>query len=163
MLVVHPCYLEIHVGPDDNIEGDVREGSRAGRILVTRLEHRVSKPIDLNHMRPMGREEHHAFVITKAMDRASPRLAAALAACQVMSYFRFKYYTAGPKGGTFPLYVITLGDVVISSIETWAPETPAVRFGRRGCLETISLCYQSIRWAHYFNGTMSERTLPSDI
>lgn len=163
MIIAHPCYLSISLQNGEAIEGDVRDPPHAGRILVKRIEHSVTKPMDLKRVRPVGHEVHSPLIVTKYMDQASPKLAAALASCGTLDVCKFQYFLTGPKAGNVPIFVITLGNAVISSIETWAPESQPMQFTRSGCLERVLLCYESISWAHWRDGTMTERTWMLDV
>lgn len=158
----YPCYLTLDGSAQGRIEGSVREGPHAGKILLRHLEHHLGKPIDMEHLRPAGREQHTPLYVTKWLDRASPRLASALANREPLEICRIQYYTPGQNGQDVALFVINLFDAVVSSIETWVPTSRQAPSPRPGSLERIGLRYRTIQWQHWLDSTEAKRTWALD-
>ena len=115
-------------------QGMLPGASPDGRIPVLMLQHLVTAPRDPASGLPSGKRTHQALVVSKAVDKSTPGLYAALTTNEVLPRVTIRWYR-----GSESYFVTELTNAVITSIEL-QPGTP------RGQVESVAFSYQKITW-----------------
>jgi type VI secretion system secreted protein Hcp len=115
-------------------QGVIAGESPDGRIPVLMLQHLVTAPRDAATGLATGKRIHQPLVISKAVDKSTPGLYAALTTNEVLPKVTIRWYR-----GSEDYFITELSNAVITSIEV-QPGTP------RGQVESVSFSYQQITW-----------------
>jgi len=115
-------------------QGVIVGASPDGRIPVLMLHHLITAPRDAATGLATGKRIHQQLVISKAVDKSTPGLYAALTTNEMLPKVTIKWYR-----GSENYFITELANAVISSIEV-QPGTPS------GQVENVSFSYQQITW-----------------
>lgn len=133
--------IHLTIGGVFPIEGSCDASFKEGTIVVVGLGHEIDVPYNVGTGAPSGGPAHEPFVITKYVDKASPRLYQALAENRSMDLlFRF-YRTDNAHGQEEHYYTIFLDNARIVNMRMAFPN-----------IEQISFVYQTIRWTYEPDG-----------
>lgn len=124
-----------------NIEGSCEAEGREDTIVVVGLEHQVSIPLDPQSGLPTVKRVHEPLSILKYIDKASPKLYAALCTGEHLSEVVLKFYRIDRFGGEEHYYTITLEDAIIVERKRAFPN-----------VESVSFVYSRIRWTWEIDG-----------
>ncbi len=151
-LAAQSMYISITGASQGKIQGGALDKGKEGLSSVTAFEHQIVSPRDHATGMATGKRQHSPVVIRKEIDKASPKLYAALANNENLTEVILSFYRPGGKiaMGTSSLwYEIKLKDVMISGIKTSTNE-------KGQPIEEISFNYQKIQWTFTDGGVTHE-------
>ena len=115
-------------------QGVIPGAAPDGRIPVLSLRHQVTAPHDAATGIATGKRIHQPLTISKAVDKSTPMLYAALTTNETLPKVTIKWYR-----GSENYFITELTNATINSIEV-KPGTPG------GLVEEVSFSYQRISW-----------------
>src|SRR4051812_13146781 len=115
------AYLQLKGAKQGPIEGSVTQKGREKKIMVIAVSHEIVSPRDPASGLPTGKRMHKPFVITKELDRASPKLYNALVNNENIPEWNLQFWTPQLKATTgtgqeVQHYTVTLTNANIASI-----------------------------------------------
>jgi type VI secretion system secreted protein Hcp len=133
-------YLQI-----DGIPGESLDDKHKDWIEILSFSHGITQPTSTTRSSAGGattaRSEHGDYVITKYLDKASPKLAEACSTGKHISKCKIEMCRAG--GSQVPYLVVNLEEVVISSVHHAGAGGP-----NDFPTESVSLNYGKIDWTY---------------
>jgi type VI secretion system secreted protein Hcp len=145
------CFLQI-----DGIPGESTDDRHKDWIELLSYDHKVVQPTSATRSSAgggsTGRSQHHDYVITKYVDKASPKLFEAVASGKHFSKAKIEICRAG--GSQVKFMEITLEEVIISRVqqESFSAETaaniPKEKIIENFPTESVSLNYGKIEWVY---------------
>ena len=129
----------------DGVPGEATESKHKDWIELTSIQHHVSQPTSSTKGSAgggaTGRSVHEPFVITKFIDKATPKLYEAVSSGKHFKKMKIEVCRAG--GDKVKYYEVNLEEVLISSVSTSGhgagDELPS---------ESVSLDYGKIEWIY---------------
>jgi type VI secretion system secreted protein Hcp len=115
-------------------QGAITGDGPNGVMILIGLSHAIISPRDAASGLPTGKRMHKPFVITKELDKSSPKLLTALVSNENLTTVTFTLTRKNADGTTAPYMTVKLTNANVSS----RAET--------GNLEEISFTYQKIEW-----------------
>jgi len=143
--MAQPFYMSITGDRQGNITE--RAGEQEGHeneILCQAFEHVVLVPNDSGV--PTGKRVHKAMMLTKSVDRSSPKLYAALVNNERLTNITIKHYRTDPTGTLQNHFTVKLSNAVIISIRAWQPNYLNPATEQISYTEEVSFAYQAIDW-----------------
>lgn len=122
-----------------DIKGEATDAAHKDWINLSSFTHGITEQRDSASGLPTGKRQHKPVVITKPVDKATPRMLELLTQGGVVPFVRLDFVSTGPRPR---YYQITLEDVLISSYQSvgsGGDEAPA---------ESFSLNYEKIKWTY---------------
>jgi type VI secretion system secreted protein Hcp len=107
---------------------------------VVGLGHEVTMPYDAASGLPAGRRAHSPLVITKYVDKSSPRLYQALAETRSMN-LTIRYFRSDREGREEPYYTMMIQNARVANMRMAYPN-----------IEQVSFLYETIRWTYEPDG-----------
>ena len=141
-------YLSLEGKSQGAIEGDCVQKGREKTILVQEIAHAVEIPRDLQSGLPTGQRIHHPFVITKAIDEASPLLYQACTAGEQMANWELQYFRINETGNEENYYTVKLENAIIVNIKHYKPMAFMEENKPFRDMEEVSFTYEKITWTH---------------
>ena len=129
---------------------------REKTILGWRFQYTVAIPTDAQTGLPSGKRRHQPVVITKDLDKSSPKLFRACVTGEHMKEVRMKFYRIDPKGKDEHYYTIILEDAVIQSIRQYPNRLDLNELSRKLDVEDISFTFKKIKMTWEIDGIESE-------
>ena len=148
-----PAYMWLKDDQANDIKGSVSVAEREGSIEVLHFDHELRIPIDNDTGELTGTRKHEPFVITKAVDAATPYLYKACANGQTLKQLELKWYRIDDTGTEKEYFCQKLEDVKITSIAPTMHNVKDLDKERYPHLETVSLRYKKITWT-YLDGNI---------
>ena len=145
-------YLYLSIAGSD-IDGDVQLEGREDSIRVFSASATGFSTIDPASGRPTGRRQHRPFVLTKAIDKASPLIAQAWNQGQSVDHAEFRFYRRDETGVEVHYYTIRLEGGTVMSLSTRSPNTQNPANAAVPPTETIRIAFSRIQWTDEINGT----------
>jgi type VI secretion system secreted protein Hcp len=138
-------------GEDDQV-------GREGSSLVQAASHEVTIPRDPQSGMASGRRVHHPLIITKRIDKASPKLYRALVQGERLSEVVLKWYRIDQAGGGGQVHYFTtkLEEAVIVAMKQWFPITMDPTKRDYSHLEDVQFTYRKIVWTWVDGGIETE-------
>lgn len=134
-----PIYLKIK-----DIKGSVTKKGRENWIEVLFAEHEVISPRDAATGQATGKRQHHAFVVTKAIDQATPALYSALTKNQVLNDWLLEATSVELTGVEKVTYRVKLVNAFVAEIVFQGPGQTDLDRGK--LVESVSFVYEKIEW-----------------
>jgi type VI secretion system secreted protein Hcp len=134
-----PIYLKIK-----DIKGSITKKGRENWIEVLSVEHEVISPRDAASGQATGKRQHRAFVVTKAIDQATPALYSALTKNQVLNDWLLEATAVELTGVEKVTYRVKLGNAFIAGIAFQGPGQTDLDRGK--LVESVSFVYEKIEW-----------------
>ena len=144
--MAQPFYMSITGDSQGNITE--RAGEQEGHeneILCQAFEHVVLIPSGDGGL-PTGKRVHRAMMITKAVDRSSPKLYSALVNNERLTEATIKHYRTDSTGTLQNHFTVKLTNAVIISIKAWQPNYLNPATEQISYTEEVSFAYQTIDW-----------------
>lgn len=135
-----PAHLKIRGNSQGDIAGSCDMKGREGTIFVRHVEHAVLIP---SAVADGGKRMHEPLIITKDMDKSSPKLNQALVNCEALDII-LKWYRIDSSGHEEHYFTHTLKRAIIKSINLDME------------LEHIAFTYETIIWRWEPDGIETE-------
>jgi type VI secretion system secreted protein Hcp len=140
-------YLELTAG-GIKVEGEPTEppAGRENDIECFSFESSVALTRAAGTMTSTGRRKHDAIVVTKRIDKSTPRIAQALVANDRSLGAIFRFFRADPLGQSAHFYTVEIREAGITSQKHLSPETfdPVKR--DLPAIEVVSFIFERIIW-----------------
>ena len=130
---IHMTVTGISQGP---IAGSSEETGREGTSLILGFDHSITIPFDSPTGLPSGPRQHNPVMITKYIDKASPKLYQACTTGEILNPVELKFYRIGPTLAEEHYYTIELENARIVDVKQTGTN-----------FEHISMTYQKITWS----------------
>ena len=144
------AYLTLVGVKSGKIEGSVTQKGRERSIAVIATSHEISSPRDAASGMASGKRIHKPFVITKEIDKSTPKLLNVLVTNENLEEWTLKYWrpsVSGPGAGVEQQhYTVKLTDASISSIRQVMPNNKNPELQRYETYEEVSFVYGQIEW-----------------
>jgi type VI secretion system secreted protein Hcp len=151
-------YAEVMGEKQGKIQGSCQMRGREGTIVGLRLQYTASIATDAQTGLPAGKPRHQPVVITKDLDKSSPKLMKAFVTGEHLKEVKIRFYRIDPKGKEENYRTMTLEDAVIQSVRQYANALDPNELLRSHDLEDISLTFKRIRFTWEEGGIESEAT-----
>jgi type VI secretion system secreted protein Hcp len=150
------AYLQLEGMTQGPIKGSVTQKGREDQIMVIAVQHEVTSPRDTASGLPTGKRQHHPYVITKEVDKASPLLFNALCNNESFTTWELQFWQPNPSGVEKQHYTVKLENATIARIETIMPNNKHPELTKFAEYEEVSFCYQKIEWTWMDGGITAE-------
>lgn len=141
------AFLALSGSKTGAIKGSARQKTREGKITVVGYEHFIESARDPKNGAPTDTRHHHALVVTKEIDLASPMLHKAHAANDTMSDFDLQFFRMPPTGGQEENhYTIKLNGAKIAWIRSVMRNNKSQENSLIPELEEVAFTYEQIAW-----------------
>ena len=151
-----PCYLTLEGQNQGKIEGSCEVQGHEGKILVQAVEHNIEIPKNPQTGLPVGKRQHLGIVLTKEIDKSSPKILQALSAGEQMKTVTLEFYRISPKGTEEKYYTIQLSNAAVVSSKLWVPNCLSPDNRQYGHMEDIGMTYEKIVWTWEPDGIEAE-------
>jgi len=128
------------------IDGSCEIEGREDTILVQAFKHCVDVPSD-EYGLPTGRRVHRPLMITKLVDKSSPKLFQVLCTNERLSEVKLDWYRLDGTGDETLFFSVTLQNAQIVKIDSWVPDVLDKANAVYGNMENVWFTYEMIRWA----------------
>lgn len=127
------------------IEGSCDIEGREDTILVQAFKHLVDLPSNESGL-PSGKRIHRPLMITKEVDKSSPKLYQALCTGEVLTEATLRWYRMDGSGDEVQFFTVMLQNAMIVKFESWVPDVLDKQNASYGNMENLWLTYEVIRW-----------------
>lgn len=127
------------------IEGSCDIEGRENTILVQSFKHIVDLPSNDSGM-PTGRRVHRPLMITKEVDKSTPKLYQALCTGEVITEATLRWYRLDGSGDESQFFTVMLQDALIVKLESWVPDVLDKNYAGYSNMENLWFTYEVIRW-----------------
>lgn len=127
------------------IEGSCDIEGREETILVQSFKHVVDLPSNEQGL-PSGRRVHRPLMITKEVDKSTPKLYQALCTGEPMSEATLRWYRMDGTGEEQQYFTVMLQNAMLVKIESWVPDVLDKQNAQYGNMENLWFTYEVIRW-----------------
>lgn len=127
------------------IEGSCDIEGREETILVQSFKHVVDLPSNEQGL-PSGRRVHRPLMITKEVDKSTPKLYQALCTGEPMSEATLRWYRMDGSGEEQQYFTVMLQNAMLVKIESWVPDVLDKQNAQYGNMENLWFTYEVIRW-----------------
>ena len=127
------------------IEGSCDIEGREETILVQAFKHLVDLPTN-EHGVPSGKRVHRPLMITKEVDKSTPKLYQALCSGELMTEATLRWYRMDGSGEEAQFFTVMLQNALIVKIESWVPDVLDKQNASYGNMENLWFTYETIRW-----------------
>ncbi|MEO7332113.1 MAG: type VI secretion system tube protein TssD [Minicystis sp.] len=155
------AYLRLEGQKQGNIEGSVTQKGREKTIMVIAVSHEIVSPRDPASGLPTGKRMHKPFVITKELDKSSPKLYQLLIGNENIPKWSLEFWTpqikaASGTGVEVQHYTVKLVNANVASINFRMLNNKNPDLMRYNEFEEISFTYQKITWTWKDGGIEAE-------
>jgi type VI secretion system secreted protein Hcp len=145
------AYLKVTAASQGDIAGSITQKTREDSIGVIAVSHQIVSPRDAASGMPTGKRMHKPFVITKELDKATPKLYGALVTNENLPKWVLKFYTPGTAatknlGTEVNHYTVELVNANIASIDFVMKNNRRQENMQFPECEEIAFTYQKIIW-----------------
>jgi type VI secretion system secreted protein Hcp len=145
------AYLKLKGQKQGPIEGSVTQQGREKSIMVIAVSHDIISPRDAASGLPTGKRQHKPFVITKLLDKASPKLYQAIVRNENIPEWELQFWTpqlkaASGVGAEVQHYTVKLINANIASISFRMPNNKHPDLMTFAEYEEVAFTYQKIVW-----------------
>lgn len=148
-------YLLINGAKTGDVKGGVKQSGHEDQIEVLALSHSILVPTDVHSGQIFGRRQHKPFIITKALDKATPLLYQMMCTGENIKKATLVFNKVGPTGGEVKFFTYTLEDAKIIEIKSVLHNVKDKSLDYLPHLEEVSLSYRKINWEIADGGIMS--------
>ncbi len=146
-------YVTIRGETQGMIEGSSEHDRREGLIEIFAFDHEVAVPRKATSALAAGRPVHQEVVITKLVDRSTPKLYQALDQNERLTEVIFEWYEQNGAGAEELTFRIELRGARVTKIRPSMPDFLDPAKDRYRFLEHVSFSYESILWS-WGNGSV---------
>lgn len=141
-----PCYVKITAEKQGNIEGSSESKGREKLVEALEINHKVTIPTDGPTGKSTGKRLHQPFIITKQIDKATPKLYQALCTGEQLKEVKVDHYMVDKSGKETLYFTQVLKGAQVVEINQIVPNVKTE--GQLPPMEKISLKYEDIKWTH---------------
>lgn len=139
-------YMKVTGKNQGEIKGNCPQGGdKKDKVLVYAVDHFVEIPKDTHTGLPTGQRIHHPYIITKAVDVASPKLYKACCTgeqCEVvMDFYRIK-----EDGTEQKYYTVKMEQAIVVAMKHHTPTTFLPENKPYQDMEEVAFTYSRITW-----------------
>lgn len=141
-----PGFLSLTGKSQGKIEGSCEIQGNQGKILVEASEHLIDIPCSPQTGLATGKRVHHPLIITKFIDKSSPKLMQALTSGEVLTEVQLEYVRIDASGKEAVYYTVKLTNAIIVSIRSWTNNCLDTDPNKKqyGDMQDISFTYEKI-------------------
>jgi type VI secretion system secreted protein Hcp len=141
-----PGFLSVTGKTQGKIEGSCEIQGNVGKILVEASEHLIDIPNSPQTGLPTGKRVHHPLVITKFIDKSSPKLMQALTSGEVLTEVLLEYVRIDNTGKEAVYYTTQLSNAIIVSIKSWSHNSLDTDPNKKqyGDMQDVAFTYEKI-------------------
>lgn len=156
----HPAYMTIQGTQQGLITagalgeqsmGNAWRQGHEDQILVQAINHAIMVPGGARE----GHRKHKPLIITKAIDKSSPLIYAALSNGEPLTKCTLDFYRNAAVGGEELFYSVEIKEALIVGVEMIMPHCQELATAHFTQLERVHFAYQVIRWRHKIAGTVA--------
>ena len=136
----------------DSVGNTFQEGHE-DHVMIQAFNHDVIIPRDPQSGQPTGQRVHKPVTITKAHDKSSPLLQAALTSGERLTEIVIHFYRTSALGAQEHYYTTKLEDAIIVSINNTMPNCQDLGNAHLMLQEEVQFTYRKITWTHEVSGT----------
>ena len=149
--MAHMAYMKVKGQKQGNIQGSVTQKGREGSIAVIAFQHSIVSPHDTATGLPTGKRSHRPMSITKATDKATTHLYAALTTNENLPDVTIDFWEPQIKAGAgvgaeVQFYTVKLSNATISSITQVLPNVDDPAQQKMPLHEVVEFTYRKIEW-----------------
>jgi type VI secretion system secreted protein Hcp len=137
-------FLTVTGNTQGEIEGSCSIKGHEKTMLIQGLSHKIDIPKSPQTGLPTGKRVHGALIVTKELDKASPKLFQALTSGEQLSNVKLSYYRISPAGKEELYYTTELKNAIITEIDTWVPNCLDLNQRTMGHMENVAFTYETI-------------------
>jgi type VI secretion system secreted protein Hcp len=137
-------FLTVTGNTQGEIEGSCSIKGHEKTMLIQGVSHKIDIPKSPQTGLPTGKRVHGALMLTKELDKASPKLFQALTSGEQLSSVKLSYYRVSPAGKEELYYTTELKNAIITEIETWVPNCLDLNQKTMGHMENVAFTYETI-------------------
>ncbi|HEY4126532.1 MAG TPA: Hcp family type VI secretion system effector [Gammaproteobacteria bacterium] len=150
------------VGKDQGpIEGSCDIEGREDTILVQAFKHLVEIPTNDSGV-PSGRRVHRPLMITKEVDKSSPKLYQVLCSGEVLTEVTLRWYRLDGSGDETQYFTVMLQNALIVKLDSWVPDVLDKQYAGYSNMENVWFTYEVIRWTWEEDGIEYEEQWNQD-
>ena len=142
------------------IDGSCTVKGQEKTIEGVRYQHSINIPRDAQSGLPSGKRIHQPLVITKSVDKSTPKLYQTLVTGEHLKNVTIKFYRINPMGKEEHYFTVTLEDAVIVMVRPYSNalnlNDPLATTRWPPDLEDITFVYKKIKWTWEIDGIESE-------
>lgn len=154
------AYLKLKGSKTGNVDGSVVQKGREKQIAVYSSSHQILSPYNPIDALPNGKLEHKPFVITKEVDKSTPKLYQLLTTNEVCSQCEILFWKASNAGNATgtetQFYTVKLTNARIVDIQFRMLFNKDPQLMRYEHLEDITFVYEKIEWTFTDGGIMCQ-------
>jgi len=139
-----PMFLTVTGQTQGSIEGSCTIKGHEKTMLIQAVEHVIEIPKSPQTGLPTGKRVHGALILTKELDKSSPKLFQALTSGEQLTDVKLSYYRISAAGKEELYYTTELKNAIITSARTWVPNCLDGAHKTMGHMEDISFTYETI-------------------
>ena len=136
----------------DSVGNTYQEGHE-DQVMIQAFHHDVIIPRDPQSGQPTGQRVHKPVIITKAHDKSSPLLQAALTSGERLTEIVIHFYRTSAQGTQEHYYTTKLEDAIIVAINNTMPNCQDLNNAHFTLQEEVQFSYRKITWTHEVSGT----------
>ena len=158
------AYLKLKGHTSGPINGSVTKKGMENNILVFAVSHQIVTAYDPHSGQPSGKRQHKALVISKELDKSTPRLFNLLCTNENVTEWNLNFYasTMGVGGGEKPRFSIQLANAKVASIDFRMPDNRTPELAKLTEYEEVAFTYQTITWTWHDGGIQAEDSWAGD-
>jgi type VI secretion system secreted protein Hcp len=152
-------YMTINGQNQGNIEGSSQRRERQQMINLFDFDHAVSLPFQSHRNLANGSVVHQPVVVTKEIDKSTPKLYQALVEKETLLQVVLEWYRFDGKGEENVYFKIQLENAHIAKIAPWTPGLSGQEHNEHlRFMERISFFYETIAWSWGPDGDIAFQT-----
>lgn len=151
-----PCYMTVKGKTQGNIDGSCTIKGHEKTIFVYEMDHNVTIPVNPSTGGTTGQRIHLPLVITKEIDKSSPKLQQAVCTGEELTEVLLEFWRISPAGKEEKYYTVKLEGARVVKTEGYFPLTFLEESKPYRHMEKISFVYGKIIWTWVPDGIESE-------
>ena len=139
----------------EGFAGSSTEKGREGWSDVRGFTHEMTYPFDMRDNKGRGEPEHGAFLVSKEMDKASPKFYEALAKKKKVDQVVLEFERDTPGAGSTEIYFrITLTDCRVIMARPHIPSSKERAEDAPPHMEEVGFAYRHVKWEWLSGGAL---------
>jgi type VI secretion system secreted protein Hcp len=137
-------YMSVEGQTQGNIEGSCSIKQHEGKILVQGVDHTIEIPKSIQTGLPTGKRIHGPLMITKEIDKSSPKLFQALTSGERLTSAKLEYYLISKDGKEELYYTVEIKNAIVTAMHKYVPNCLDPQNKTMGHMEDVSFTYETI-------------------